>query len=67
MKNHLSASANRMNHLLRTPDDKHVRRVASNDRFIGRSIGSNNADNLTAADSNARFSICYLPGVSEHP
>jgi len=66
MKSYISASANRQNNLLRTPDEKAMRRVASNDRFLGRSVPSIYPADRPTTDTNARFSICYLPGASEH-
>ena len=67
MKASTSASANRQSHFIRTPDDKYMRRVASNDRFVHKSLNSAHpADQNTAADTNTRYSISYLPGASEH-
>lgn len=65
MKSSYSASANRYSNFLRTPEDKSMRRVASNDRIIGRSIPSTQPADLPPADINARYSISYLPGVNE--
>ena len=66
MKSYISASANRQNNLLGTPDQKAMRRVASNDRFLGRSVPSTHPAEHPTTDTNNRYSICYLPGASEH-
>lgn len=55
---------------IRSPDSnqsnthRHIYRSA--DRFHGRSVPSTNPLDLPNVDSNARYSISYVPGMSEH-
>lgn len=52
--------------LMRSPEPTgSVRRPSSIDR-AGRSVTSNNQLELPYVDPQARFSISYVPGMSEH-
>ena len=53
--------------LMRSPEPNgSIRRPSSIDRVAGRSVTSNNPVELPYVDPQARYSISYVPGMSEH-